>query len=165
MAPNIKYLKIQKEINEMINSLGGYWDEATCLLRINEELAELIIEITANNTQKITEELADLMMVTLIFANKLKYTVNAKPLDNSFEYMAWLNKINIEIGQIARNINANQGIKKPKANEQITNSSINLENIANLIMQYAIFYKINIEESIEKKIDIILKRDKRRFKK
>lgn len=154
---------LQKKVHAMIMTFNGYWSDTTNLLRINEELAELIEAVETKVLVNIEQEIADLMIVVLTIANNNQLIIAKRSTKKAiFCYEKWLIGVNKIIGNLAR-ITTASAEKKPKAKEKIGNLQDNIEQLCSLIEEISRYYLVDLIKAAENKINANLVRDKNRF--
>ncbi len=90
-------------IGEKAGGVGFDWEKAEDVLeKIDEEIAELKIEITANNKEKISEEIGDLLFSIASLARKYEINPEIALKDGLNKFMSRFNLLEKEISQSSK---------------------------------------------------------------
>lgn len=169
----------QRNIDEHIQKLGGYWRSISALARLQEEigeLAELIIE-EKSNLDELKEETADIYIISTCLANqyinnleevymKIAIPTNTKELQELSSGLSITDLffyIQIQAGKIARIINHYAGDKIKKTTEKNRNLGSEIAYLHKYLILFANNFKFNLFHSIDRVLKKSAQRDKNRF--
>ena len=159
---------VQRELDEMIRSVGGYWPPLAAVARLLEELGELaeIVENPSTYTAAIGNELADVWVITTAIANQFNIDLSrypAKAIDLSDEEPTALGILLQRAGRIARTINYYAGPKTPRRFDDWSLLGPAIADLHSALGILAKTHNIDLDSAIHGKIRLSRSRDAGRF--
>jgi len=160
----------QKQLARVISELGGYWPPISAVARILEELGEFAEAYSRFNLgssdQNISEELADLWIITACIANQFCICLPEGGTEFPQSQMSLaedMTDLFAQAGQIARAVNYYDGPKPPRSLHNWIPLAKVIKLFHRTLYSIAQNFKIDLDSTIEQKLAISSVRDKGRF--
>lgn len=164
---------VQKRVHNVIRALGGYWPPLAATARLLEECGELGQLLKEGQFgPKISEELADIFIISTCIANQYCAHIDLPQIGNSVtnenqdlavEALRIFPEIVCCTSEIARTINAYEGFKKPKEGEKLVSVEEACSLLHKKLAEFAHMIGTNLSESVSSKLDHASVRDRNRF--
>lgn len=155
---------MQQRIDEMIIHLGGYWRPLSGLARLLEEVGEVGGALYRERDDQLKEELLDVIVISSCLANQ--YAIRLRPLneEHSTEPVSRLYfKLVEEAGEVGRILNAYEGDKKLKPNQDGHSLQSHIEAIQSTALAIGEKHRLSLLEALEPLIEEKSSRDFGRF--
>jgi len=176
-AASVNILKrndLQREIAVHIVTLGGYWRPMSAVVRVAEELGEVVEAMQDGDDGKILAELADLFIITTCLANQYciqldDLEVAEAPLDDGGKHTSLRDRLNTLMtlvthsGRLSRTVNAYDGEKPAKADEIPVSISDSIDTIHLVIFQYVVSAGGSLDTAVNSAMERSARRDRKRF--
>lgn len=124
---------LQAETHKTIQSVGGYWHPCAATSRLLEEVGEVNeLYLSRRNGRALKEEMCDVLVISTCLANQ--YCIDLEDWIKHYEdptsitglsYSSkvltadWIAHLCVLAGQVGRMVNAYEGVKQPKNNEDV----------------------------------------------
>jgi NTP pyrophosphatase (non-canonical NTP hydrolase) len=156
----------QRQVHDMIQSVGGYWRPVNGVVRLLEELGELgeLIQGSPGDivTDELAEEFADVWIITTCTANQFNVDLKARSASGA----AVANGISALLpyaGTIARIINYYDGPKNPRSVADWPTLGAAIESFQAELISLASHLRVDIDSAIDAKLRSTPIRDSGRF--
>lgn len=168
-----EYAALQRDVEEMILGVGGYWGAPSAVMRVIEELGEFSEALRRRDSEAAAEELTDLFIITTCIANQYCAVLSERAdifagADTGHGPVAGdalqLIPIFAELaGELARTINFYDGEKPPKPGERPMPVEAVIARIHALIWQASFLLQVDLRSALRAKLDKAAGRDRGRF--
>ncbi|STO07652.1 MazG nucleotide pyrophosphohydrolase domain [Exiguobacterium aurantiacum] len=156
--------EIQRQVDQMIIHLGGYWRPLSGLARLLEEVGEVGGALHDDDNTALVEELLDVFVISTCLANQYAITLHSPTSDADdapihVTYFALAR----EAGEVARILNAYEGDKKLKATATPGSLQRHIEGVQRAVVKMAERVGLDVYESIGALVEEKSSRDFGRF--
>ncbi|MCC5892342.1 MazG nucleotide pyrophosphohydrolase domain-containing protein [Exiguobacterium sp.] len=156
--------EIQRQVDQMIIHLGGYWRPLSGLARLLEEVGEVGAALHDHDETALVEELLDVFVISTCLANQYAITLQpqtseANEVPIHVTYFALVR----EAGEVARILNAYEGDKKLKASATPGSLKRHIEGVQRAVVAMAERIGLDVYASIGALVEEKSSRDFGRF--
>lgn len=164
---NLPLTITQKNVDVMAKALGGYWPPLSAIARVLEELGELgDLILKKQYDEDFANELSDVVVITLCIANQYCSIIRFSKQPASKEELnieSLYFKLVSDCGELARIINAYEGSKKLKPQENPKTVEKQTSLIFTDLLKIAVLNKIDLLSVVDNTLTKVTKRDIKRF--
>lgn len=167
LSANMAPARLQAQVHEMIQAIGGYWRPVNAVARLLEELAELGQELTAADAEgeqgKLAGEFADLWIISTCLANQFTLTLARDRADAADGGSVGFVRLVEEAGLIARVVNYYDGPKNPRSLDGFPTLSAAITSFHRALGSIAESRDVDLDAAVESKVADVTDRDRGRF--